>query len=208
MTPQKRVMDIAIALVLTLILAPVILAIALIMLITDRGPVFYVAERMHSPTKSFALWKFRTMRVVEVDSGVSGGDKADRITPFGRWLRRTRADELPQLWNVLRGDISFVGPRPPLRRYVELFPDLYAKVLEQRPGITGLATLIYHNTEERLLLACKTPEETETTYVTRCVPRKAALDRIYAERQTLCFDLRLMVATVFRRYAPGQQGKS
>ncbi|RME18413.1 MAG: sugar transferase, partial [Alphaproteobacteria bacterium] len=111
----------------------------------------------------------------------------------------TRLDELPQLWNVLRGDISFVGPRPPDPRYVEMFPELYAEVLKSRPGVTGLATLAYHETEERLLAACKTPQQTEKVYVERCVPRKARLDLIYGRNQTLCFDILLMLHTVFRR---------
>jgi lipopolysaccharide/colanic/teichoic acid biosynthesis glycosyltransferase len=204
-TPAKRLFDLVVALVLAVVLLPAIAVLALAILVTDGRPVFYVSERMRTPDQPFNLWKFRTMRVVENDAGVSGGDKVDRITPIGRFLRRTRADELPQLWNVLRGDLSFVGPRPPLRRYVELCPDLYAKVLQSRPGVTGLATLVYHRTEERLLHACRTPEETEAVYVSRCVPRKAALDLIYARRRSLCLDLRLMVATVFRSLTPGRR---
>ena len=103
---------------------------------------------MKAPGVPFHLWKLRTMTVVREDSGVSGGDKAARITPVGRFLRRARLDEIPQLWNVIRGDMSFVGPRPPLRLYVERFPALYAEVLKSRPGITGLATLHFHAHEE------------------------------------------------------------
>ncbi|SDO77116.1 Sugar transferase involved in LPS biosynthesis (colanic, teichoic acid) [Lutimaribacter pacificus] len=204
MTPGKRIFDLLVAILLLALLWPVIAILALAILVLDGGPVLYRSERMRTPQQPFTLWKFRTMRMVSDDSGVSGGDKAHRITRTGRFLRRTRADELPQLWNVLRGDLSFVGPRPPLRRYVELRPDLYADVLRQRPGITGLATLVYHRTEERLLSACRTADETERVYVTRCVPRKAALDRIYAARRSLSLDLRLMVATLFRRCAPGR----
>ena len=115
---------------------------------------------MRSVDQGFRLLKFRTMHVAADSGGVSGGDKQTRITPMGRFLRRTRLDELPQLWNILRGDISFVGPRPPLRRYVDSHPDLYARVLACRPGVTGLATVIFHRTEERLLAPCKTPQET------------------------------------------------
>ena len=199
MTPTKRLMDILLALLLGLLLSPLIVAVALLILIRDGRPVFYVAERMKALGQPFALWKFRTMRSAAQDSGVSGGDKAGRITSMGRFLRRTRLDEVPQLWNILRGDISFVGPRPPLRRYVEAFPALYAEVLQSRPGVTGLATLVFHRTEERLLARCTTPEETEAVYIRRCVPAKARLDLIYAQNRNLCFDLKLMVATVFRR---------
>lgn len=199
MTPAKRLFDIIVALGLSLFLAPLIAAVALAVWLRDGPPVFYLSERMQTGDRAFLLWKFRTMTTVERDAGVSGGDKAARITRTGRMLRRWRLDELPQLWNVLRGDMSFVGPRPPLRRYVEAFPDLYAEVLRARPGITGLATLVYHAEEERLLAPCRTAAETEAVYVRRCVPRKAWLDRIYVARRSLCMDLWLMFATVFRR---------
>lgn len=199
MTPAKRGLDIVLALALAVLLAPFIAGIALWILLREGRPVFYVAERMKAPDRPFMLWKFRTMTVTRQDSGVSGGDKMTRITPTGRVLRHTRLDELPQLFNILRGDISFVGPRPPLRHYVEQFPELYAEVLKSRPGVTGLATLAYFRTEERLLAECKTPEETEAVYTRRCVPAKARLDLIYARNRNICYDLRLMVATVFRR---------
>nr|WP_252731332.1 sugar transferase [Lentibacter algarum] len=192
-------MDIVLALFLAAVLWPVALLVVLAIWLTDGGPVFYVAERMRTPEQGFDLWKFRTMRNAQVNAGVSGGDKAERVTAVGRFLRGTRLDELPQLWNILRGDISFVGPRPPLRRYVEMFPELYAEVLASRPGVTGLATLAFHRREEVLLAACQTAEQTEAVYVRRCVPQKARIDLIYARNRSLCYDLRLMVATVFRR---------
>jgi lipopolysaccharide/colanic/teichoic acid biosynthesis glycosyltransferase len=199
MTVTKRLLDLAVAVFLLVVLSPVIVAVALAVLIRDGRPVLYGAERMRAPGRPFTLWKFRTMRSVDDDHGVSGGHKSARITKLGRFLRRTRLDELPQLINVLRGDMSFVGPRPPDRRYVEMFPELYARVLASRPGVTGLATLVFFKTEERLLKACRTAAETEAVYVRRCVPRKATLDLIYAENRTICYDLLLMFATVFRR---------
>ena len=201
MTSGKRAFDIAFALVLCLFLALPTLILALALLLTQGRPLFYAAERMKTPSEGFRLWKFRTMRPAAENSGVSGGDKADRITPMGRFLRRTRLDELPQLWNILRGDISFVGPRPPLRMYVEAFPDLYARVLRSRPGVTGLASLRFHKREEQLLAACATAEETDAVYRRRCVPAKARLDLIYQRNASLCFDLALIWETakgVFR----------
>ena len=198
MTPAKRLMDIALALVLLLLLAPLLLIVSLCVLIVDGRPILYRSERMKSPTQGFQLWKFRTMSVVETDSGVSGGDKSARITPLGARLRRTRADEMPQLLNILRGDISFVGPRPPLRRYVGLRPDLYEKVLQNRPGVTGLATLTFHAREERLLAACQTATETEQVYLRRCVTVKARLDLIYAANQSICYDAMLICKTIAR----------
>ncbi|APZ52641.1 sugar transferase [Salipiger abyssi] len=199
MTRGKRAFDIVASLLLIVVLAPLIAIIALAILIRDGRPVLYLSERMKTPQEGFLLWKFRTMRPDGNDRGVSGGDKADRVTATGRVLRRYRLDELPQLWNILRGDVSFVGPRPPLRRYTDMFPDLYAEVLKARPGVTGLATLAFHRTEERLLVGCRSKDETEAVYCRRCVPRKARLDLIYARNRSFCYDIRLMVATVLRR---------
>jgi len=142
------------------------------------------------------------MTVAEKDQGVSGGNKAARITPTGAWLRARRLDEFPQLWNILRGDLSFVGPRPPLREYVERFPEVYAEVLKSRPGVTGLATIRFHKHEERLLSRCETPEETDRVYCRICVPRKAQLDLIYQRHQSTCYDFDLVFQTIsnlFRR---------
>ncbi|MFN4154409.1 MAG: sugar transferase [Paracoccaceae bacterium] len=196
MTPAKRLFDIAAALFLGSILALPFVVLLIWLLLREGRPVFYISERMRAPGQPFMLWKLRTMRVVEVDSGVSGGDKADRVTPMGRWLRKYRADEIPQLWNVLKGDMSFVGPRPPLRSYVERFPEVYARVLQSRPGVTGLATLHFHKHEDRLLRDCTTPEQTDSVYVRRCIPRKARLDQIYSRRRNLCLDVMLMVNTL------------
>lgn len=199
MTISKRLFDIVVALALAVILLPVGVLIALTIWVLDGRPVFYLSERMKTPAQGFALVKFRSMTVVADDGGASGGHKAARITRTGAVLRRTRLDELPQLWNVLKGDISFVGPRPPLRRYVEQFPEIYGQVLKSRPGITGLASIIYHAHEEMLLAHSKSPSENEAIYARACVPRKAHLDLIYQRKRSLCFDAALMLKTVFRR---------
>ncbi len=203
MTPAKRLLDLGLVLILGAILVLPTVLIALWLLLADGRPVFYVSERMRGPNRPFRLWKFRTMAVSTADSGVSGGDKSDRVTRTGRILRKLRLDEAPQLWNILRGDMSFVGPRPPLRSYVERFPDLYARVLRSRPGLTGLATLRFRRHEERLLARCTTAAETDAVYARRCVPRKARLDLIYQRHRTLCMDLAILRETIaqvlFRR---------
>jgi lipopolysaccharide/colanic/teichoic acid biosynthesis glycosyltransferase len=130
------------------------------------------------------------------DAGVTGGDKAARITPLGAKLRRRRIDELPQLWNILKGDMSFVGPRPPLRSYVEAYPDLYGDVLKSTPGVTGLATLKYNKREAKLLAQCATPAETDTVYRTRCIPAKAKLDLIYQRNYRPCLDYWIIWSTL------------
>ena len=195
---MKRLFDIALSLIGLILTAPVLLGLSAALLIRDGRPIFYVSERMKTPTTPFRLIKFRTMSNVAADqnTGVTGGDKADRITPMGRFLRRTRLDELPQLINILRGDMSFVGPRPPLRRYTDLAPALYSDVLACKPGITGLATLYFHAHEERLIAPATTPDETEAIYVRRCVPRKAKLDLIYKDNANVCYDAVILWQTI------------
>ena len=196
MSLGKRALDILVSALLLALLSPVILVVALAVLLRDGRPVFFASERMNGPESAFTLWKFRTMRNDPNDAGVTGADKTDRITGTGRWLRKRRLDELPQLWNVLRGDISLVGPRPPLRLYVEEAPELYARVLRNRPGITGLATLVYVRHEEAVLSGCRSPQETHDAYLRRCVPAKAHIDLIYGQNRSLCFDLVLLWRTL------------
>ncbi|SDG82152.1 sugar transferase [Sulfitobacter delicatus] len=196
MTWRKRIFDLFFASLLVIILGPILLGLVIWLLLKEGRPLFHVAERMKTPEQSFNLWKLRTMTVVEGDQGVSGGNKSARITPTGAWLRKRRLDEFPQLWNILRGDLSFVGPRPPLREYVERFPDIYGQVLQSRPGVTGLATIRFHKHEDRLLERCKTPEETDAVYCRICVPRKARLDLIYQRHQSTCYDFDLVFQTI------------
>lgn len=198
MTVSKRIFDIVGVLVLGIILLPAVLVIAVMIRRQGDGPVIYKSERMKTRDQGFLLWKFRTMTVVETDTGVSGGDKDARITPLGARLRRYRLDELPQLINILKGDMSFVGPRPPLRQYVERFPDLYRDVLRSRPGVTGLATLHIHRFEARVLADCQSSAETDRVYSERCVPRKATLDLIYQRNQSVCYDCIVIAETVKR----------
>ena len=196
MTWDKRLFDLFFASLLIVVLGPVLLLLLLWLLIKEGRPVFYVAERMKTPDQAFMLWKLRTMTVVAEDSGVAGGDKARRITRTGAWLRGKRLDEFPQLWNILRGDLSFVGPRPPLRQYVEAHPEIYDAVLQSRPGVTGLASIVYHKHEATLLARCDTPEATHDIYSRICVPMKARLDMIYQRHRSIWFDFALVFQTI------------
>lgn len=195
---MKRAFDLILSITGLVMTLPVLIAIAILIKLRDPGPVFYVAERMKTNDTPFKLMKFRTMSVAAdaQNTGVTGGDKSNRITPLGRTLRRYRLDELPQLINIIKGDMSIVGPRPPLRQYTDAFPDLYARVLRSRPGITGLATLHFHRHEERLIATATTPEQTEDIYTRRCVPRKATLDLIYQRNASVCFDAKILWQTV------------
>jgi len=204
MTWGQRLLDLLVATLLTAFLWPVGVVVTITLLLAEGRPLFYFSERMKTPTQAFTLVKFRTMRPASdvANTGVTGGDKSDRLSPVHRFLRRTRADELPQIWNVFRGDISLVGPRPPLRIYVEDYPEIYGRVLQSRPGVTGLASLVFHDHEEQLLAACSTAQETDATYRRRCIPRKARLDLIYQRNRTRCSDLALIGKTAakpFRR---------
>jgi lipopolysaccharide/colanic/teichoic acid biosynthesis glycosyltransferase len=196
MTAGKRAFDILLAILLLVPGLFVMLFVALAILMCDGRPVLFRSERMRALDRAFNLLKFRTMRPDGMDHGVTGGDKADRVTRTGRFLRASRLDELPQIFNIMAGDMSFVGPRPPLKIYVEDRPDLYGQVLHSRPGLTGLATLVFRRHEERLLAACATAEETDRVYRERCVPKKARLDLIYQRKSSFCYDLAILGRTI------------
>lgn len=195
MRASKRLIDLILIVILSAILVVPFSILLVVMIVKEGFPLFYVAKRMKGIGQPFWLWKLRTMTVSGAEAGVSGGDKLVRITPLGAFIRRARMDEVPQLWNVLKGDMSFVGPRPPLPEYVERFPKIYAQVLKSPTGITGLASLRYHGVEERLLAACQTAEETDRVYAEICVPAKARLDLLYQKNWSICLDLNLIWQT-------------
>lgn len=207
MTVAKRAFDIFFSLFLLIPLSIVMLGVAGVLLLSQGRPILYVAPRMKTAEDSFHLLKFRTMHRVDEDSGATGAHKSWRITSVGRILRRTRIDELPQLFNILRGDMSFVGPRPPLREYVERFPREYGQVLRMRPGVTGLATLIYHAQEDRIMASCDTAEATEAAYYRRCLPTKLQLDMIYQRRRNMALDFWIIWNTSMTVIIPGWKPK-
>lgn len=182
--------------------AIVILAVLYVIVVPLQGrPFIFASERMRGRGQAFFLYKIRTMCPMDARAGQTalGGDQAWRVTAVGRVLRRTRLDELPQIFNVLGGDMRFIGPRPPLRKYVVQFPDLYDRVLRDTPpGITGLATVVLHAREERLLAACQTAEETERVYRERCIPVKARLDLIYRDRRGVMLNAMILWMTLSR----------
>ncbi len=194
MTPGKRCLDLLLVLLLLMPLVPLMLVIAAVLLALQGRPVFFASVRMRSPDRSFRLWKFRTM--LPGPETVTAGHSAARVTWCGSVLRRARLDELPQLWNILRGDMSFVGPRPPLPAVVAARPELYTRVLASRPGVTGLASLTFHRHEARTLALCRTSAEAEQTYLRRCVARKARIDLIYQARRCTGLDLVLIGRTL------------
>jgi lipopolysaccharide/colanic/teichoic acid biosynthesis glycosyltransferase len=194
MTFSKRMFDLAVLCILMVPAIAVSCATGLVLLCVQGRPVLFGSERMIAPGRGFVMWKFRTMTTGA--TGVTGGHVALRITPLGHLLRRSHLDELPQLWNILRGEMSFVGPRPPLRRIVERCPELYADVLRSRPGLTGLASLRFGAHEARLLAGCASAAESEEVYLRRCARRKARLDLIHLRNRSLRFDAVILVQTL------------
>ena len=202
---SKLFLRVGMAQCVALLLAPfalVVLTLLYCLVLPIQGrPFLYASERMRTPDRSFRLYKIRTLHPPEAacEERVLCSTQARRVTKIGRILRRTRLDELPQLFNVLKGDMCFIGPRPPLRRYVEAFPELYAKVLEDTPpGITGLATVMVHRREERLLSACRDLDEADRIYRSRCIPVKARLDLIYRKRRGVLLNLLVLYRTFSR----------
>lgn len=190
----KRLFDIVCAGIGLLLLSPLLLAVAAWVKLDSPGPVMFRQERVGRFGASFRIHKFRTMRVDAPRLGpqITIGDDA-RITRSGRWLRASKVDELPQLWDVLRGAMSLVGPRPEVPRYVALYPaELRELVLSVRPGITDPASLSFRNESELLARA----EDPEREYVEVVMPMKLRLAADYVRNASLGGDIRLILATL------------
>jgi lipopolysaccharide/colanic/teichoic acid biosynthesis glycosyltransferase len=195
---SKRLFDIVGSFVALIFLLPLFLAVALLIKLDSRGPVFFKQRRMGRGFRPFFIYKFRTMKENAESSGrliTIGQDP--RITRTGRFLRKAKLDEIPQLINVLKGEMSFVGPRPEVPQFVELFRRDYAEILTIRPGITDLASLKYRD-EAALLDTADNPEE---EYVKRVLPDKIRLAKDYLRCSSLIFDLSVMAKTVVKLFA-------
>jgi lipopolysaccharide/colanic/teichoic acid biosynthesis glycosyltransferase len=187
----KRSFDVVAAATGLLLLGPVLLACAFAVKATSPGPALFTQERMGRAFRPFRLLKFRSMAHGAAGAQVTTAGDA-RVTPVGRVLRKTKLDELPQLINVLRGEMSLVGPRPEVRRYVEAFREDYARILEVRPGITDFAAIEYRD-EEAILARSANPER---AYVEEVLPAKIRLYYKYLERRSFSTDLVLIFRTL------------
>jgi lipopolysaccharide/colanic/teichoic acid biosynthesis glycosyltransferase len=189
---MKRLLDIVLAGLGLLILSPVLFASAIAVKLDSRGPVLFQHTRVGRGFQPIRVYKFRTMnwppRGPDLTTSMD-----NRVTRTGRVLRNTKIDELPQLINVVIGDMSLVGPRPEVPRYVAVFRKEYEDILTVRPGITGPAAVKYRN-ESALLDAAADPE---ALYLSTILPDKIALDRAYVQDRSLLFDFRLLVRTVW-----------
>ena len=189
----KRAMDVVISGGALLVLWPVLVIVALLIKIDDPGPVFYRQVRVGKDGKEFRIFKFRTM-VVDADKkglAITVG-RDNRITRMGRFLRKTKLDELAQLINVFVGEMSFVGPRPEVPRYVNLYTPYQRQVLLVRPGITDYASIAYRN-ENDLLASAEDPEK---MYIDVIMPDKIELNMKYLREISPLADLKLIFGTI------------
>ena len=176
-----------------LFLSPLFIVVALWIVIDNPGPVFYRQQRVGKDGKDFGLLKFRSMRVgADKMSLITIGDRDPRVTRAGYYIRKFKIDELPQLWNVLVGDMSLVGPRPEVRKYVDLYTPEQRQVLSVRPGITDYASIEYID-ENRLLAQSDNPDE---TYIEEIMPAKISLNMRYIRHQTFGEYLKIILLTL------------
>lgn len=191
---MKRLFDIVCSFFGLLVLSPLFVFLSLWVGLGSKGGVFYKQKRVGRFNKDFTLYKFRSMRVGADKKGLlTIGGKDSRVTKAGFFIRKYKLDELPQLLNVLKGDMSFVGPRPEVRKYVDMYTERQLKVLDVRPGITDLASIKYRN-ENDLLATADNPEK---YYIDVVMQDKLALNLQYIETRSFFGDIKLIFRTIF-----------
>jgi len=193
---MKRFLDVSISAVVLLAFFPMGLLIAVSIFLSDPGPIFYRQERIGLGGKTFRLWKFRTMRVHQSGEKrqITYGTKDPRITPLGYYLRILKLDEIPQLLNVLKGEMSLVGPRPEVEKYVSMYNARQKRILELRPGCTDISVLYGHFHDAALLE--NQYDDPELFYINVLMPKKIEHNIFYLDNQSLWLDLKILVGTV------------
>ncbi|MDE6228525.1 MAG: sugar transferase [Muribaculaceae bacterium] len=196
---MKRLFDIFASGLGLIALSPLFVVLAVWIKCDSRGPVFYRQTRVGKDNKDFRLFKFRSMRPDSDKLGlITVGGRDPRVTRSGYYIRKYKLDEFPQLINVFRGEMSLVGPRPEVRKYVDMYSPEQMRVLSVRPGITSLASIRYRN-ENEILAAASDPDK---TYIEQVMPDKLAIDLEYVDRATLLNDIKLILST-FKEIAAG-----
>jgi lipopolysaccharide/colanic/teichoic acid biosynthesis glycosyltransferase len=189
----KRCFDIFASFIGLLLLSPFFIVIAIVILLDSRGGVFYKQVRVGKNNVDFKLFKFRSMSTGSDKKGLlTVGGRDSRITRSGYFIRKYKLDELPQLLNVLFGDMSLVGPRPEVRKYVDMYNAEQMKVLSVKPGITDYASIEYSNENELLAKSA----EPEKTYIEEIMPAKLLLNQKYISEQGLLTDLKIIFKTI------------
>ena len=191
----KRGIDILFSLIGLICLFPFFIFISFFIFITSKGGVFFVQLRVGKNNKDFKLYKFRTMFLNSDNKGLlTVGNNDKRITKLGYYLRKNKLDELPQLINVLNGTMSLVGPRPEVRKYVNLYNSEQKSILEIKPGITDLASIMYYN-ENEILANSGNPEQ---TYINEIMPIKLEINKKYINEMSLLTDLKIIFKTFMK----------
>ncbi len=190
----KRCFDLVVAGAALLVCLPLLLLLALAIALIDGLPVLFYQERIGRNGIPFRVFKFRTMRALKgAEQGGFDTGSRSRVTPLGGILRKAKLDELPQLLNVIRGDMSIVGPRPEVQKWVKVYPDRWENVLTVRPGITGPASIAYWN-EEAILAAS---HDADRMYRDEILPRKLSLSELYIQQQSLLKDIIIVAKTIY-----------
>lgn len=191
----KRLFDLIIALPLLILVSPLLLIIGILIKLNSNGPIFYLQQRVGYKGVDFHIFKFRTMRIGSDKLGLlTVGGRDPRVTSVGYILRKYKLDELPQLINVVNGSMSLVGPRPEVRKYVDMYSSEQRNVLNAKPGITDYASIEYAD-ENNLLAASADPEK---TYIEEIMPAKLKLNMKYISEQGVITDLKIIFSTVIR----------
>ncbi len=196
---MKRMFDLIFSSIGLLSLQPLFVVTAILIKVDSPGPIFFRQERIGKDFRRFMIYKFRTMVVNAERKGLritSGGD--DRVTRVGRILRKFKIDELPQLFNVLKGDMSLVGPRPEVEEYVILYEEDYREILKRRPGITDVSSIMFR--EEEAVL--KNQVDPEGYYKKILLPEKIRLAKEYMQKASFSYDLKLVLNTLQRIFNP------
>ncbi|MEZ5172262.1 MAG: sugar transferase [Bacteroidia bacterium] len=190
---MKRLFDILASALGVIILSPVLIIIYLLVITESKGGGIYSQTRVGLNGSDFKLYKFRTMFTGSEKKGLlTVGGRDPRVTKTGYYLRKYKLDELPQLFNVIEGSMSLVGPRPEVRKYVDLYSDIQKKVLHVKPGITDYASLEYSN-ENEILGQATNPEE---VYINEIMPRKLELNLKYIAEKSFLTDLKIILKTI------------
>ena len=191
----KRIFDFLLSFITLIFISPVFIIVAILIKIDSKGPVFYFQKRVAKGNKDFNIFKFRTMHVNADKLGLLTTSNRDpRITKIGYWLRKFKIDELPQLFNICIGDMSFVGPRAEVRKYVNYYTDVQKKVLDVKPGLTDYAVLEFYHKEEEILK--NNPDNFEEIYINYVMVEKNKLNLKYINEISLLVDIKIILKTL------------
>ncbi|MGL5593475.1 MAG: sugar transferase [Cetobacterium sp.] len=193
---MKRLFDIVASLVGLIVFAPIMLIIAAIVKVTSPGPILFSQKRLTKAMREFSIYKFRSMVSNELreKNTVQIKGSSSEITPIGKFMRKTKLDELPQFWNILKGDMSFIGPRPELPRRLKYYNERQKEIFSVRSGISSPASIVFSD-EEYLMNQVKDPEK---FYIEQIMPYKIELNLYYIEHQSFFYDIWLIIATLLK----------